>query len=285
MARIRSIKPAFFTSEDSCRCSPLARLLFLGLLTEADKAGLVEDRPWQLKIRLLPNDDCDVDDLLWQLTDRRLVRRYDANGRHIIQIVNFAKHQKPHPKESASVLPTSGIDRTRPGNSTAEPEKASSLPVEHPSCPRRNGSGDLNNGSGDLGEREPGNAALSRPRVQGAGAFEPGSLPRDHLRHALCGPSMRICLLTWQFDALAKAYNAPDNPHGTRAVIAQFIEQLESGLTPASSIGAFSWIEKEFQTYLKSIGRIPPKITAVKPDLTDVLRDAAREADAKAGRR
>lgn len=77
---------------------------------------------------------------------------------------------------------------------------------------------------------------------------------------------MRICLLSWQFDALAKAYNAPENPHGTRAVIAQFIEQLESGLTPESSIGPFSWVEKEFHTYLKSIGRVAPKIVPIRDD-------------------
>lgn len=102
----------------------------------------------------------------------------------------------------------------------------------------------------------------SRARVQGSGAFESGSLPRDHIRHALCGPSMRICLISWQFDTLAKAYNAPENPHGTRAVIAQFLEQLESGLTPQHSIPKFSEVEKEFHTYLKSIGKVAPKIDA-----------------------
>lgn len=106
------------------------------------------------------------------------------------------------------------------------------------------------------------NREFDRARHQGNGAFGVGTLPRDHMRHALCGPSMRICLLTWQFDTLARAYNAPENPHGTRAVIAQFIEQLESNLKPDSSIGAFSWIEKEFQTYLKAIGRVPPKIAS-----------------------
>ncbi len=153
MARIRSIKPAFFTSEDTCLCSPLARLLFLGLLTEADKAGRVEDRPWQLKIRLLPNDPCDIDELLWQLVERRLVRRYASGDKLVIQIINFDKHQKPHPKEAESQLPANGNDRVKPGKETASPEIISNHPVENPSCPARNGSGsgDLSNGSGDLG--------------------------------------------------------------------------------------------------------------------------------------
>ena len=105
-----------------------------------------------------------------------------------------------------------------------------------------------------------------RARVQGSGAFEPNSLPRDHMRHALCGPTMRICLLSWQFDTLARAYNAPENPHGTRALIAQFIEQLETGLSPESSIGPFKWVESEFHTYLKSIGRVPPRLNGAKRD-------------------
>ena len=81
------------------------------------------------------------------------------------------------------------------------------------------------------------------------------------MRHVLCGQRMKICLMSWQYDTLAKAYNAPDNPHGTKAVIAQFIEQLESTLKPDSAIGPFSWVEKEFHTYLKSIGREAPTIT------------------------
>lgn len=123
-------------------------------------------------------------------------------------------------------------------------------------------------------------AINGRARVQGSGAFEPGSLPRDHMRHALCGPSMRICLLSWQMDALAKAYNDPANPHGTRMVIAQFIEQLESALTPGHTIPKFSDVEKEFHTFLKSRGKVPPKIQPAKPKgVAELLaEEAARKA-------
>src|SRR5687768_4687473 len=98
MARIRTIKPQFFTSEDVTAQPPLARLLFAGLFTESDRDGRVEDRPRQLKTRLLPEDDCDVDQLLWSLSDGRLIRRYEAGGVRVIQILAFSKHQKPHPK-------------------------------------------------------------------------------------------------------------------------------------------------------------------------------------------
>ncbi len=112
MARIRSIKPTFFTSEDVCQLCPLARLLYQGLWCEADRTGRLEDRPVQLKIRLLPVDDCDVDALLWDLAAAHLIRRYTArDGRDYIHVIRFLEHQRPHPKEPESVIPTDGIDR------------------------------------------------------------------------------------------------------------------------------------------------------------------------------
>lgn len=134
MARIRTIKPQFFTSEEVTALEPLARLLFIGLFTECDREGRVEDRPRTLKMRLLPADDCDVDVLLWSLVDARLIRRYEANGVQVIQVIGFSKHQRPHPKEQASLLPADGIDRVRPFD-TACREKVVMLPVDNPSSP------------------------------------------------------------------------------------------------------------------------------------------------------
>lgn len=278
MGRIRTIKPQFFTSEDVTAQPVLARLLFAGLFTEADRDGRVEDRPRQLKTRLLPEDDCDVDALLWSLVDGRLIRRYEADGVCVIQILAFSKHQRPHPKEAASILPKEGTDKVRPCNSTESRERVDVHPVEHPSSPPFKGREGV---SGREGEREGNGARVERARHQGDGAFEPGSLPRDHLRHALCGPSMRICLLSWQYDVLAKAYNDPD-PTRARVVISQFIEQLESGTTEHHSIGAFSTIEKEFHNYLKSKGRVPASIVVKKDNSALIAKlEAIERGEAK----
>ena len=279
MARIRTIKPQFFTSEDVTALEPLARLLFVGLFTECDRDGRVEDRPRTLKMRLLPEDDVDLDALLWSLVDGGLIRRYEANGVHIIQVSGFLKHQKPHPKEPASILPDQGTDRPKPCKKTASREEVVILPVENPSSPVGR-EGKEYGVSLREGEREP---EKGRAPVQGSGAFEPGSLPRDHMRHSICGPAFKICLLTWQFDTLAKAYNAPENPHGTRAVIAQFIEQLETGLSPDASIGPFSWVEREFHTYLKSVGRVPPKLST-KPEPFSIQKVLDKKAAEKAAK-
>lgn len=105
MARARTIKPGFFTNGDLIDCQPLARLLFAGLWTEADRRGVLEDRPKTLKIKLLGGDDCDADALLTELADHGFIRRYEADGRRCIVIINFEKHQSPHPKEAENELP------------------------------------------------------------------------------------------------------------------------------------------------------------------------------------
>lgn len=60
MARIRTIKPDFFTSEDIMALSPLARLLYIGTWLEADREGRLTWKPSTLKVRYLPSDACDV---------------------------------------------------------------------------------------------------------------------------------------------------------------------------------------------------------------------------------
>lgn len=274
MARIRTIKPSFFTSEDICKLTPLARLLFQGLWVEADRDGYLPDKPFQLKTRILPADDCDVDALLWDLVEQNLITRFTVAEKQFICITEFKTHQRPHPKEPASAVPAgSSTLRFRPAPSKAVKKNGEQVvsPGTIPSSPVGM---DKEYGvkEGDFGERERNGARAHRNPVQGSGAFEPGSLPRDHMRHALCGPEFKICLKTWEFDVLAKAYNQPENPHGTRALISQFIEVLEKSVTPNNPIGPFSWVEKEFHTYLKSVGKVPASIKVVKDDSAVIAR-------------
>lgn len=105
MARARNIKPGFFINEDLCDLSPLARLLFIGLWTIADREGRLEDRPKRIRMAILPADDCDVAALLEQLDARGFIVRYAGESCGLIQIANWAKHQRPHHTERASTLP------------------------------------------------------------------------------------------------------------------------------------------------------------------------------------
>ena len=56
MARIRTIKPEFFTSEDIVSLSPLARLLYQATWCEADKEGRLQWKPGTFKLRYFPAD-------------------------------------------------------------------------------------------------------------------------------------------------------------------------------------------------------------------------------------
>jgi hypothetical protein len=102
MARIRTIKPEFFTSADVVALSPLARLLFIGLWGVADREGRFKWRPADFKLQVLPGDQCDVEVLCRELIERHLVIRY---GDGLAYIPTFKDHQSINPRESASKLP------------------------------------------------------------------------------------------------------------------------------------------------------------------------------------
>ena len=105
VARIRYIKPGFFMNDTLGALPPLARLLFVGLWTLADREGRLEDRPLRIKMQVLPYDSVNVDRLLAQLASAAFIIRYDVGGAAYIQIVNFLKHQQPHYKEVLSEIP------------------------------------------------------------------------------------------------------------------------------------------------------------------------------------
>ena len=76
-----------------------------GLWTLADREGRLEDRHKQIKMELFPVDNIDVDSMLEELQSRKFLIRYEAEQHKYIEITNFIKHQDPHYKEVASVIP------------------------------------------------------------------------------------------------------------------------------------------------------------------------------------
>lgn len=103
--RARGIKPSFFTNDRLVDLDPLIRLLFIGTWQASDRRGLLEDRPMKLKIQILPADDCDVDEFLYQLQDAGFVIRYHekkAPEKRYIKIIKFPDHQNPHRDEKVN---------------------------------------------------------------------------------------------------------------------------------------------------------------------------------------
>lgn len=105
MARIRTIKPDFFTSEDIVSLSPLARLLYIATWLEADREGRFPWRPKTLKLRYLPGDECDIDELVIELTDAKLIMPYEVDGQAYAEIPSFTRHQVINNREAASEIP------------------------------------------------------------------------------------------------------------------------------------------------------------------------------------
>ncbi len=105
MSRLRTIKPGFFLDDRLAECQPLARLLFAGLWTIADREGRLEDRPRRIKAETLPYDDCDVDALLDELQCAGFVVRYQSGESSYIAVPTWQEHQQPHYKEALSIIP------------------------------------------------------------------------------------------------------------------------------------------------------------------------------------
>ena len=103
MARIRTIKPEFFTSEDIVELEPLARLLYIALWCEADKEGRFSWKPKTFKMRYLPADETNIDALCDALLTRGLVCLY---GENLAFIPSFTQHQHINPREKDSNLPS-----------------------------------------------------------------------------------------------------------------------------------------------------------------------------------
>ena len=134
MARSRNIKPSIMENEELAELAPIARLLFIYLWMLADREGRLEDRPKRIAGRALPYDrDDDVDDLLNQLAAAGFITRYKVGEQAVIQINNFAKHQSPHVRETASELPsieqvtTKVVTKHNLGSAEASPRSPDSL--------------------------------------------------------------------------------------------------------------------------------------------------------------
>lgn len=94
MARIRTIKPEFWTDGQIVECSSNARLLFIGTWTFADDLGNLDRSSRQLKMQIFPGDNIDCEPLIQELLVHGLLVEYSSNDKLFLHIPTFKKHQR-----------------------------------------------------------------------------------------------------------------------------------------------------------------------------------------------
>lgn len=128
MARIRSIKPEFWTSEQVMALKPVTRLLFIGMWNFADDYGRMAYAPGTIKAQVMPSDDVsisDVKDMLSELSSVGLIIIYSVKGKEYVEVTGWShqKIDKPHkPKFPAPYSETSEtFDEHSPKSSEPSP--------------------------------------------------------------------------------------------------------------------------------------------------------------------
>ncbi len=96
MPRARMVRPGFWTSEQVLNCSPMARLLFIGIWTFSDDKGIHPASYIKLKAEVFPSDDCSINDIqAWvsELIQQRLLNEYTVDDITYWIVTGWGKHQ------------------------------------------------------------------------------------------------------------------------------------------------------------------------------------------------
>lgn len=136
MARIRTIKPDFWTSEQIVECSPIARLLFVGLWNFVDDGGAMPLSPRRIKMQIFPGDDFDLSTLCGWLAELRtagLIATYRAAGGRFLAVTGW-KHQRIERPTIAH--PQAGDPGSVPDDDPISPDDRRTI-VEHSPNDRR----------------------------------------------------------------------------------------------------------------------------------------------------
>lgn len=106
MARIRTIKPEFWSSEQVVELSPTARLLFIGLWNFCDDGGNHPASPRTLKMEVFPGDDFTAEQIgeyVQEMISASLIIEYQDNAKPYWHVTGWhhQKIEKPNYKHPA----------------------------------------------------------------------------------------------------------------------------------------------------------------------------------------
>lgn len=127
--RIRSVRPEFWRSLSLARVSRDARLLCIGLFSEADDDGFAQDDPRLAKTAAFPFDDdlttADVEQLLSDLAGTGTLCRYEVDGERFLHFPKWTEYQRVE-------KPTRSVRPACPAHSTT---LAPVVPIARPALP------------------------------------------------------------------------------------------------------------------------------------------------------
>lgn len=94
MARIRNIKPDFWTDEKLVELETWERLLFIGLWNFADDEGYMPYSPKRIKMQVFPGDSLEVSRGVQSLISIGAVELFDSEYGQVLHVSKWSKHQK-----------------------------------------------------------------------------------------------------------------------------------------------------------------------------------------------
>ena len=152
MARIRTIKPEFFTSLTVASLTVEARLTFIGLWTHADDEGRLIADARLIKAAVWPLDDrsaADIEIDLKALTEASLMTHYEVDGRRYYAVRGWDEHQRINrPTKSRFPAPEDGVEVGLSSDDALFPPSSLSTHahLSEPSPPERKGTGNREQG-------------------------------------------------------------------------------------------------------------------------------------------
>jgi hypothetical protein len=107
MARIRTIKPTYWSDAKVCRLSIESQLLFIGLWNFADCEGLLWDDPDQIQLSVFPSrPHVKVSNLIEELLLSGLLGSATTTvGKNVLRITNFKVHQRIKNESDSYIAP------------------------------------------------------------------------------------------------------------------------------------------------------------------------------------
>lgn len=96
MARIRTIKPDFWTSEQICNCKVLTRLFFIGMWNFFDDDGVHPISAFKLKNLIFPSENLSIEcvnEMIEELKINNLLEEITFNDKQFWRITGWKNHQ------------------------------------------------------------------------------------------------------------------------------------------------------------------------------------------------